>query len=81
MSAALQWDTAPRKCRSCRYWKDAGVASSGWCTHPERGELHQLVLVRSSELACRDVHDDDLWEPGAVHVATRVVHDYINGIH
>lgn len=81
MSAALQWVSAPRKCHNCRFWQDAEVASSGWCTHPERGDLHELVLVRSAELACRDVEDNDLWEPGALHVPARIVHDYINGIH
>lgn len=56
--------SGPRKCASCRYYRDAGVASSGWCTHPRRGELRDLVLVRGADLSCRDHQDRDLWEPG-----------------
>ncbi len=51
-----------RKCGTCRYFRDAQIACSGWCTHPERGDLHDLVLVRSEELACRNSWDNDLWE-------------------
>lgn len=54
-----------RKCGTCRYFRDAGIACSGWCTHPERGELHDLVLVRREELACRNSWDQDLWQPRA----------------
>lgn len=52
-----------RKCGTCRFFRDAEIACSGWCTHPERGDLHDLVLVRRAELACRNSWDNDLWEP------------------
>ncbi len=51
-----------RKCGTCRFFRDAEIACSGWCTHPERGDLHDLVLVRRAELACRNTWDKDLWE-------------------
>ena len=51
-----------RKCGTCRFFRDAGIACSGWCTHPDRGDLHDLVLVRRAELACRNSWDRDLWE-------------------
>ena len=51
-----------RKCGTCRFFQDAVIACSGWCTHPDRGELHDLVLVRRAELACRNSWDQDLWE-------------------
>lgn len=54
-----------RKCGNCRFFQDAEIACSGWCTHPERGDLHDLVLVRRAELACRNSWDQDLWEPAA----------------
>lgn len=54
---------AKRKCGTCRFFQDAEIACSGWCTHPERGDLHDLVLVRRAELACRNSWDQDLWEP------------------
>lgn len=53
-----------RKCGNCRYWKPAHVASSGWCTHPQRDNVNGLALVRETELACRDRQDRDLWESG-----------------
>src|SRR5436305_10343378 len=54
-----------RKCGTCRYFNDRGIAGSGWCQHPARRELRDMVLVRKSELACRNGWDQDLWEPGA----------------
>ena len=53
-----------RKCGTCRFFQDAQIACSGWCTHPDRGDIHDLVLVRRAELACRNSWDRDLWEPG-----------------
>lgn len=52
-----------RKCGTCRYFKDGGIAGSGWCNHPARRELHHMVLVRKTEIACRNNWDQDLWEP------------------
>ncbi|MFW6075939.1 MAG: hypothetical protein ACOC9Y_10110 [Chloroflexota bacterium] len=52
-----------RKCGTCKYFEEGGIAASGWCRHPERQELQHMVLVRKTELACRDGWDHDLWEP------------------
>jgi hypothetical protein len=52
-----------RKCGTCRYFDDRQIAGSGWCQHPARRELQHMVLVRKSELACRNEWDVDLWEP------------------
>ncbi len=52
-----------RKCGTCRHFKDGGIAGSGWCLHPARRELNHMVLVRKSELGCRNNWDQDLWEP------------------
>jgi hypothetical protein len=52
-----------RKCGTCKYFEEGGIAASGWCRHPERQALEHMVLVRKTELACRDGWDDDLWEP------------------
>lgn len=52
-----------RKCGSCKFFKSAGMAGSGWCEHPQRVELQNLVMVRKSELACRNGWDQDLWQP------------------
>lgn len=62
-----------RKCGTCRYFADAEVACSGWCTHPDRGEIQQLVLVRRYELACRDIADADLWAPATDDAEAKVV--------
>lgn len=77
---------AKRKCGSCRYWRDCGVAGSGWCFHPERDELRDLVLVRKDELACRNAWDRDLWEPAddrpaPVMATGRLVMESISGVH
>lgn len=53
-----------RKCGTCRHFSDGGVAGSGWCQHPARRDLQHMVLVRKSELACRNGWDQDLWEQG-----------------
>jgi hypothetical protein len=52
-----------RKCGTCRHFEDRGIAGSGWCTHPARQEIQFMVLVRKSELACRNFMDQALWEP------------------
>ena len=39
------------------------MAGSGTCQHPARRELRDVVLVRQTELACRNSWDQDLWEP------------------
>ncbi len=40
------------------------MAGSGTCQHPQRRELRDVVLVRQTELACRNSYDQDLWKPG-----------------
>lgn len=52
-----------RKCGTCRYWEEAGIANSGTCTHPQRSDLKDVLLVRRNELACRNPWDADLWQP------------------
>jgi hypothetical protein len=52
-----------RKCGTCKYFRDKGVANSGTCEHFKRRALRDVVLVRQSELACRNTWDQDLWEP------------------
>lgn len=54
---------AKRRCGTCKYFEDRGIAGSGWCTHPARQEIQFMVLVRKSELACRNFMDQALWEP------------------
>lgn len=58
-----------RKCGTCKYFQDRGLASSGWCRHPERCDIQDMVLVRKAELACRNGWDRDLWEPAAASEA------------
>ncbi len=52
-----------RKCGTCRHFSDCGVAGSGNCLHVHRRHLLDVVLVRRTELACRNTYDQDLWEP------------------
>lgn len=52
-----------RKCGTCKYFQDKGVANSGTCQHFKRRALRDVVLVRQSELACRNTWDQDLWAP------------------
>lgn len=52
-----------RRCGTCRYFEEGGLAGSGWCRHPQRRDLQQMVFVRRGELACRTGWDGDLWEP------------------
>ncbi len=51
-----------RKCGTCRHFKDGGIAGSGWCQHSARKDIQHMVLVRKTELACRNSWDQDLWE-------------------
>jgi hypothetical protein len=62
-----------KKCGTCRYFDDCQIAGSGHCQHPRRKDLANLVLVRKSELACRNVWDQDLWEPKSDVVAASIV--------
>lgn len=57
-----------RKCGTCKFFEDRGVANSGTCQHIQRRELRDVVLVRQSELACRNSWDQDLWEPASEDV-------------
>lgn len=52
-----------RKCGTCKHFEDRDIAGSGWCTHPARQDIKYMVLVRKSELACRNFMDQALWEP------------------
>lgn len=52
-----------RKCMNCRFFESNNMAGSGWCRHPDRVQLNNLVMVRKTELACRNTWDADLWEP------------------
>ncbi|MCM8745633.1 hypothetical protein NET03_03720 [Thermomicrobium sp. CFH 73360] len=52
-----------RRCGTCRYFEEGGLAGSGWCRHPQRRDLQHMVFVRRGELACRTGWDQDLWEP------------------
>ena len=52
-----------RKCGTCQFFEDRGVANSGACLHEQRRDLRDVVLVRQSELACRNSWDQDLWQP------------------
>lgn len=72
-----------RKCGTCRFFQDAEIACSGWCTHPDRGELHDLVLVRRAELACRNSWDQDLWEPAVARRRRQPVSEGVTvpGVH
>ncbi|CAN5378685.1 hypothetical protein BH23CHL1_BH23CHL1_15920 [soil metagenome] len=38
------------------------MAGSGSCLHQQRKDLRDVVLVRQTELACRNSYDQDLWE-------------------
>lgn len=56
-------EVTQRKCGTCRHFEEGGIAGSGWCRHPLRQDLQHMVLVRKSELACRNGWEQDLWEP------------------
>ncbi|MCX7622836.1 MAG: hypothetical protein RMK01_08255 [Thermomicrobium sp.] len=59
-----------RRCGTCRYFEEGGLAGSGWCRHPQRQGLQHMVFVRRGELACRTGWDEDLWEPRDSHERT-----------
>lgn len=61
-----------RKCGTCKYFEDKGLASSGWCRHPDRCDIQDMVLVRKAELACRNSWDQDLWEPSGAVASSEV---------
>lgn len=46
------------------------MAGSGTCMHVNRKELREVVLVRQTELACRNTYDQDLWKPSDNPVLT-----------
>lgn len=51
-----------RKCGSCRFFQEAGLAGSGWCHHPlRRTSSDTMIMVRRNELACRNGWSEDLW--------------------
>lgn len=52
-----------RKCGTCYFFREANIAKMGFCTHPNRADIHDVVLVRKVELSCRNPWDDDLWRP------------------
>jgi len=53
-----------QKCGTCRFFQEAGLAGSGWCHHPERKTSSDvMIMVRRSELACRDDWSRSLWQP------------------
>ena len=52
-----------RRCGTCRFFEDAGIAGNGWCTHPKRQSSSDVrILVRQGELACRNSWGNDYWE-------------------
>lgn len=55
-----------RRCGTCSFYQEAGLAGSGWCHHPQRKTTSDLlIMVRRNELACRDQWERDLWEEAA----------------
>lgn len=51
-----------RRCGTCRFFQEAGLAGSGWCHHPQRRTTSNvMIMVRRNELACRDEWSHDLW--------------------
>ena len=51
-----------RKCGTCRFFQDGGLAGSGWCHHPARRVSRDaMIMVRKGELACRNGWNDDYW--------------------
>lgn len=53
-----------QKCGTCRFFQEAGLAGSGWCHHPDRKTSSDvMIMVRRSELACRDDWSRSLWQP------------------
>jgi hypothetical protein len=56
-----------RICETCQYFEATGLKNSGWCRHPKRqfGSGVRLV-VRASEIACRNGWNSDLWTPAGI---------------
>ena len=55
-----------QKCGTCRFFQEAGLAGSGWCHHPDRKTSSDvMIMVRRSELACRDDWSRSLWQPAS----------------
>ncbi len=52
------------KCGTCRFFQENDLPGSGWCHHPQRKVSSDVkILVRRSELACRDDWSRSLWQP------------------
>ena len=74
-------------CATCRYYHPtAEIEQQGWCVHPARRPLLDLVLVRGAELACRDVSDTALWEHNPVASIEAVtaavsITEHVVGVH
>jgi hypothetical protein len=52
------------KCGTCRFFQPNDLPGSGWCHHPQRKVSSDVkILVRRSELACRDDWSRSLWQP------------------
>lgn len=52
------------KCGTCRFFQANDLPGSGWCHHPQRKVSSDVkILVRRSELACRDDWSRSLWQP------------------
>ncbi len=61
-----------RKCGSCRFFQEAGLAGSGWCHHPlRRTSSDTMIMVRRNELACRNGWSEDLWAAGGENGSDR----------
>jgi hypothetical protein len=51
-----------RVCEHCRYFEPAGIPKTGWCSHPQRKQSSDLLLmVRANELPCRNSWAHDLF--------------------
>jgi hypothetical protein len=51
------------KCGTCRFFQENDLPGSGWCHHPQRKVSSDVkILVRRSELACRDDWSRHLWQ-------------------
>jgi hypothetical protein len=54
-----------RCCATCRFFYDANMSGSGWCTHPKRKLTSDAqILVRKQELACRNSWGFDYYAEG-----------------
>ena len=56
-----------RVCESCFFYEVAGIVNSGWCRHPDRQfDSGVRLVVRGSELNCRNGWNEDLWVPAGI---------------